>query len=95
MASDGLVAREGDVLVVNYPEIRVPVAPYCTVGVGGLVYTRQLRDGDDPEQEYRRIYDYLDRQVKADARVKIAQWSEEVGEKKKTPAQKPSSGGRQ
>lgn len=91
--ADSFVARDGDLLVVSYPEVKIPIAKYAIVGVGGLTYTRVLKVGDDPEAEYRKVYSYLERLAQADARVKVKAWSDELNGTREV-APKPSAGGR-
>lgn len=69
--------RDGDTLVVSYPEVTIPIAQYSVVKVGGLTYTRQLRVGDDVAHEHDRIYNFLRQRVETEARVKCAHF---VGE---------------
>lgn len=91
MSKQGWEPRDGDVLVVSYPEVKIPVAPYCTVGVGGLTYSRQLIAGDDVDANYTSIYAYLKMRAEADGREKVAAWHREMTPEK---ASKPQSGGR-
>lgn len=74
---EGFKTRDGDVLVVNWPEIKVPVIQFSTVSVGGLSYTRRLTDGEDPEVVYHQIYAFLERVGQRDAREKLAAWGAE------------------
>lgn len=82
-------ARDGDVLVVSYPEVKVPLATkYSTVTVGGLIYTRQLRKQDNLLTEYERVYAFLKRMAEADAREKVKLWTEELaGKSRRLPLQ--------
>lgn len=73
-----LVAREGDVLVVSYPEVKIQVAPFSTVGVGNAIYTRKLLDGEDIQEQYNRIYAFLKTNCEGSAREKVALWSAEL-----------------
>lgn len=72
-----LYARDGDVLVVSYPEVKVPVAPYTAVAIGNLIYTRKLLAGDDTDEQYTQIYEFLKRRAEADGAEKIRDWSNE------------------
>lgn len=75
----GFDAREGDVLVVNYPEVSVPLAGYgVNCKVGGLMYTRRLLPGDDVAKQYDRIYAFLKARAERDANEKVRAWAEEV-----------------
>lgn len=74
----GFDVREGDVLVVHYPEVTVPIAPYASVKVGGLIYTRQLVKGDDVAKQYDRIYAFLKGRAERDANEKVKAWSAEM-----------------
>ena len=71
--------RDGDVLVVSYPEVTIPIAPYASVKVGGLIYTRKLVHGDDIGEEYDRIYAFLQSNAEADAAEKVQLWAKEMG----------------
>lgn len=78
-----LIAREGDVIVVSYPEVTIPLpTKYATVKCGGLIYTRRLVDGDNVQIEHERIYAFLKRTAERDAREKVRVWSEELAVKK-------------
>jgi hypothetical protein len=58
----GFEAREGDTLVVTYPEVTLPLpAKFAMMKFGGLIYTRKLREGDDPAAEHARIDEWLTR----------------------------------
>jgi len=80
--SKPLLAREGDTLVVSYPEVKIPLAKFAIAGVGGLIYTRQLKAGDDAQAEYDRIYAFLKRAAERDAKEKVQLWAAEL----RTPA---------
>jgi hypothetical protein len=83
---DRLIARQGDVLVVSYPEVKIPVARFNIVSVGGLSYSRQMNKGDSVEQEYDRIYAFLRGTAERDARQKVKLWAEELsGSRPKPP----------
>jgi hypothetical protein len=83
---DDFEARDGDVLVVSYPEVKIPLATkYSTVTIGGLIYTRQLRSKDSPTEEYQRVYAFLRHMAEADARAKVQQWTEELAAKRPPP----------
>lgn len=76
---DQITAREGDVLVVAYGEVKLPLTSrFGSITVGGLIYTRQLVDCDDVETEYQRIYDFLKRLAERDAREKVKAWNAEM-----------------
>lgn len=85
-----LIAREGDVLVVTYPEVKVPVAQYWTVGIGNLIYTRKLVEGDDVSAEYDRVYAFLKSKAERDGREKLKAYSEEA--RPAPPPPKPAVG---
>lgn len=80
MSAPEFEPRDGDVLVVSYPEANVGLGgnSYSSVKVGGLIYTRKLVEGDDPEEQYRKIYAYLERLALRDGRAKIALFMEEL-----------------
>lgn len=69
--SDGFKANEGDTLSVGYPEIMVPVGHMLNVKIGGLLYTRKLRDGDDVSAVYDEVYAFLEKKARRDGRLKI------------------------
>ena len=73
-----IVAREGDVLVVSYPEIKLPITRFTNLTVGGLTYSRKLVAGDDPQVEYDRIYAFLRVNAVKDGREKFREYSEEI-----------------
>lgn len=76
---DGFEVREGDVLVVAYPEVTLPLrVQYAMVRVGGCSYSRVLRDGDDVNEQFGKISAWLAAQVEADARRKIAAYTDEL-----------------
>ena len=74
----GFEAREGDILVVSYPEVTVPVVQYSAVKVGGLIYTRRLQKGDDPNEQHDRIYAWLKRKAERAANEKVEAWSKQL-----------------
>lgn len=68
--------RDGDVLVVSYGEVTVPLPkPYSNVKVGGNSYTRQLREGDNVVQEFERTAKYLKAVTEVQAKERVATWS--------------------
>lgn len=76
---DYVAAREGDTLVVSYPEVKLPLTTkFGTITVGGLIYTRKLVSGDNAEAEYDRIYLFLKRLAERDAREKVKLWNDEL-----------------
>lgn len=76
-------AREGDLLVVSYPEVTLPLAPYSTAKIGGLIYTRKLREGESVDEQFGRIYSYLERRAESDARRKLATFKGEIDSARK------------
>lgn len=76
----GFMPREGDVLVVGYPEVTIGLGgnSYSAVKVGGLIYTRKLVEGDDPSEQYRKIYAFLERRAVLDGREKVKLFQEEL-----------------
>lgn len=84
--NDRLNVREGDVLVVSYPEVKIPLATkYSTITVGGLIYTRRLAPGDVVQDEYDKIYAFLKSMAERDAREKVKLWTEELAGVHKRP----------
>ena len=52
--------RDGDSLVVSYPEVLLPLPKqYSSLRVGGFIYTRKLAAGDDVATTAERIYRWL------------------------------------
>lgn len=73
-----IAVREGDVLVVSYPEVKIPLAKFTFATVGGLIYTRRLVPGDDIQNEYDQIYAFLERNAERSAREKVRKWAAEL-----------------
>lgn len=73
-----LRARDGDVLVVTYGDVKIPISKYNTVTVGGLIYTRRLVDGDDVQLEHDVIYEFLRDNAERDAREKFSTWAAQI-----------------
>lgn len=72
-------ARPGDVLVVSYPEMKIPIPDtFGNITIGGLIYTRQLLDGDDVSAEFERIYEFLKQKAIRHGREKVAEFAAEV-----------------
>lgn len=74
-----LVAVEGDVLHVCYPEVKLPLAEkFSGVAIGGHRYTRQMGGGEDVVEEARSIAAMLRAfSIEQGAQV-IREWSEEM-----------------
>jgi hypothetical protein len=88
MSDTQLRARDGDVLVVSYPEVKIPLATkFSNIVVGGLIYTRKLIEGDDAQLEYERIYAFLKAMAEKDAREKVRLWTEELSAKRESDAE--------
>lgn len=67
----GFVPRDGDVLVLSYPEVTLPLPrQFSMMKFGGLIYTRQLRAGDDVEHEARTISAWLERRAETEGVAK-------------------------
>lgn len=67
----GFVPRDGDVLVVTYPEVTLPLPKaYSMMKFGGLIYTRTLRDGDDVQAEATTISAWITRVAEAEGVAK-------------------------
>lgn len=85
-----LLVREGDVLVVSYPEVKIPLlTKYSTVTIGGLIYTRRLAPGDNVPNEYDKIYGFLKGMAERDAREKVKVWTEELANAHRRPPPLP------
>ena len=78
--ADSFEVRDGDLLVVSYPEVNVGLGgnSFSSVKLGGLIYTRRLLAEDDVDEQYRRIYAFLKAKADADGRAKIAAYQDEV-----------------
>lgn len=90
-SGDALSAREGDVLVVSYPECKVPISRYASAAIGGLIYTRRLKEGDDVQDEHDRIYAFLRRNAEREAKEKVKLWTDELRAPKTLAADPPPS----
>jgi len=75
-----LEPREGDVLVVSYPESTISLGgtSYSAVKVGGLIYTRKLLAKDDLDAQYDLIYDFLKQRAQRDGRMKVDEFQAEL-----------------
>lgn len=74
-----LEARDGDVLVVQFPEQKVGIPnSYSSVTLAGLTYSRRLVAGDDPGAEYDRIYAFLKARAERDGRERLREFAAEV-----------------
>lgn len=71
-------AREGDVLVVGYPEVTIPLKQYSSCKVGGLIYTRKMREGESVAEQMEKVYRFLEKRAEADARSKVRKFAEEL-----------------
>ena len=77
--SDSLAAREGDVIVVSYPEVTVPLRTrYASVKVGGMIYTRRLLEGDDVGEQFDKVYAFLQARAESVGVEKIRLWGAEL-----------------
>lgn len=67
----GFEVRDGDVLVVTYPEVTLPLPKqYSMMKFGGLIYTRQLRAGDDLEATIAAISSWLAKRAESEGGAK-------------------------
>ena len=73
-----VIAREGDVLVVTYPEVKVPIKQFWIVGVGNLTYTRRMNAGESVTQQANQIMGKLTELAEMHANERIAKWSEQA-----------------
>lgn len=78
--------REGDSLVVNYSGAKLQIAPYTTVEIDSAIYTRRLEPGDDPAEEFERVYAFVRDQCIKRARAKLATFADELAKAKKRAA---------
>jgi hypothetical protein len=64
--------RDGDVLVVSYPEVTLPLPKqFSMMKFGGLIYTRQLRVGDDVTATARTIGAWITKIAESDGAAKF------------------------
>lgn len=67
----GFEPRDGDVLVVTYPEVTLPLPrQYSMMKFGGAIYTRTLRAGDDVDQTLTAITGWLSRRAESEGVAK-------------------------
>lgn len=70
---DDLEARDGDVLVVTYPEVTLPTSTkFLMVKVGGSIYTRRLVKGESVREQFEKVYRFLAAASERTARAKLA-----------------------
>lgn len=83
--TEKLVARDGDTLVVTYPEIKLPFEQpkFAMISIAGLTYSRKLLDGDDVQAEYNGIYAFLKENADRDGAEKVKAWYAELNPKPK------------
>jgi len=82
MAEVKLVARDGDTLVVKYPEQKIsPPGTYSSITIGGAWYTRQLVEGDDVEVEYERVYAFLRARAERHGRAAVEEFERDLAGK--------------
>ena len=74
----GFEVREGDRLTVMYHGAKLQIAAYNSVELDGGIYSRTLVPGDDPEEQWDRIYAYLERKALERAREKLRKFSEQL-----------------
>lgn len=74
----GFEVRDGDRLTVMYHGAKLQIAPYNSVELDGGIYSRTLKEGDDPVAEWDRIYAYLERKALEHARKKLRTMSTEL-----------------
>lgn len=76
---EGFDARDGDVLVVAYPEVTLPLrVKYAVLKVGDCSYSRQLREGDDVNEQFVKISRWLSSQVEGDIKRKVTAYLAEL-----------------
>lgn len=66
--------------MVTYPLTKLPI-PGLRVGIvelGGLTYSRKLLEGDDPRAEYKRIYEFLEREAERAGQKRLRELAEDV-----------------
>lgn len=72
--------RDGDILVVSYPEVSAPIGgiSFSNIKVGGFIYTRKLVAGDDVSEQFTKIYKFLEAKSLETGRQKLAVWRSEL-----------------
>lgn len=77
-----LEAREGDVLVVSYPEVTLPLPErYSSAKVGGAIYTRRLVAGESAREQFERVYRFLSDSSERAAKHKVRRFAAEMQRK--------------
>lgn len=66
--------REDDRLTINFAGAKISIGNYSSVDLDGAYYSRTLREGDDIEEQFNQIYDYLRDQCFKRARAKLAEY---------------------
>lgn len=79
----GLIARDGDVLTVEYRGAKISIGNYSTVEVDGAILQRPLCEGESIQQQYATAYKQLQEMCEGQAREKIAYYSREVSKGRK------------
>ena len=70
--------RDGDVMVISYPEITLPLPKaYSSVKIGGWIYTRRLCAGDNLRDQATKIYDFLSAHAKRTGTAKVREFANE------------------
>lgn len=72
------IVRTGDKLTVMYNGVKLGIAPFSTVELDGSIYSRMLEEGDDPVEQWDKIYNYLKGQCLKVAREKLRIFSDEL-----------------
>lgn len=74
-----LEARDGDVLVVSYPEVTLPLSTkYAMVKVGGSIYTRRLLQGESARDQFEKIYRFIAAANERAAQSKLSMYDAEL-----------------
>lgn len=68
----GFRPRDGDRLTVTFAGAKLSIAPYTTVELDSGIYSRTLEAGDDPTEQWDRIYEFLKNSATKAAKAKIA-----------------------
>lgn len=75
----GFVPRAGDVLVVKYGEVTLPLPKqFAMMRFGDYSYTSQLEDGEDVDTRARAISEWLAKRAEADGVAKYARLAAEI-----------------
>ncbi len=70
-------------MTVKFDGASLSIASYSSVKLDSAIYSRQLREGEDPEEAFDQIYGYLRKKCLDVAREKLRDLSEELAAAKR------------